>query len=83
MADREDRQGREGLLTLMARTADRRGEEVPVRLMLLEGDADRADNMISEMNDRIGKMLWAMVGILISTTTAAVLLALNLAVGKG
>lgn len=67
----------------MARTADRRNEEVPVRLMLLEGDADRTDSQLTEMNDRIGKMLWAMVGILISTTTAAVLLALNLAVGKG
>lgn len=66
----------------MARTAERRGEEIPVRLMLLEGDADRADSELAQMNDRIGKMLWAMVGILISTTTAAVLLALNLAIGK-
>jgi hypothetical protein len=66
----------------MPRTAERRGEEIPVRLMLLEGDADRVDTQMTEMNDRIGKMLWAMVGILISTTTAAVLLALNLAVGR-
>lgn len=50
--------------------------------MLLEGDADRADSEIAQMNERMGKMLWAMVGILISTTTAAVLLALNLAVGR-
>jgi hypothetical protein len=67
----------------MARTAERRSEDVPTRLLLLEGDADRTDTQLTEMNDRIGKMLWAMVGILISTTTAAVLLALNLAVGRG
>lgn len=65
-----------------ARTISRAGWELPVRVGLLEADADEHDNVLDQMNERIGKMLWAMVGILVSTTTAAILLALNLAVGR-
>lgn len=66
----------------MGRVADRSDFEMPVRLRLVEGDLDKTDENLAQMNDRIGKMLWAMVGILVSTTTAAILLALNLVVGK-
>lgn len=65
-----------------ARTVARSTWEIPVRVGLLEADADEHDNVLEQMNERIGKMLWAMIGILVSTTTAAVLLALNLAVGR-
>lgn len=66
----------------MGRVADRSDFDTPVRLRLVEGDLDKADENLAQMNDRIGKMLWALLGILISTTTAAILLALNLAVGR-
>lgn len=66
----------------MARTAERQAFEVPVRVSLLEVDADRHELELVTLNDRLGKVLWALLGILISTTTAAVLLAMNLAVGR-
>lgn len=66
----------------MGRSADRRGETAEVRILLLEGDADLTDKTMSTLNDRVGKMLWAMVGILISTTTAAIMLVLNLTVKR-
>lgn len=64
----------------MSRTAERRGESTETRFLLIEGDMDRAEHSISDLTDRMGKVLWALLGILISTTTAAVLLALNLVV---
>lgn len=50
---------------------------------MLEADADRFEMGLADLNERMAKVLWALLGILVSTTTAAVLLALNLAVGKG
>lgn len=66
----------------MARTPDRKGLDYDFRFMLAEGDLDRVDKTIEELTERMSRILWALLGILVSTTTASVLLALNLAVGK-
>jgi len=47
--------------------------------MFIEGDMDRLEGALTELNERVSKVLWALLGILMSTTTAAVMLALNLA----
>lgn len=62
------------------RMEERREFTTPQRVRLLETDMDRNDGELSAMNARLGKILWAMIGILISTSTAALLLALNLGV---
>lgn len=66
----------------MARTPDRKGLDVEFRFLLAEGDLDRFEVAIGELTDKLGRILWAMLGLLVSVTTAAVLLALNLAVGR-
>lgn len=66
----------------MARTSDRQGLDHDFRFILAEGDLDRFEEAIGELSDRLSRVLWALLGILVSTTTASVLLALNLAVGK-
>lgn len=52
-----------------------------VRLRLVETDLDSFDGALDRMNDRLTKILWALVGLLISVTTACVLLAINAGVG--
>ena len=66
----------------MARTPDRKGLDYDFRFMLTEGDLDRFEETIKDLTERMSRILWALLGILVSTTTASVLLALNLAVGK-
>ena len=62
---------------------DRRGS-LPdtVRLTLVEDDLDTLNEGLDALNEKLGKIMWAMVGILISVTTASVLLVLNLAVNR-
>lgn len=56
------------------------------RIYLLEADADKADQALAEFRQEVrqelGRLKGIMLTILISTTTAALLLALNLAVGR-
>lgn len=67
----------------MAKRADARaGFTTPVRLRLLEDDVDDVVLEMASMNDRLGKILWALVGVLISVATSAILLGLNLALGR-
>ncbi len=54
----------------------------PVRLSLVEDDLDTMDGGLDGLNEKLGKIMWAMVGLLISVTTASVLLVLNLAVNR-
>lgn len=63
----------------MSRTTDRQNLDHPARFMFIEGDMDRLEGALTELNERVSKVLWALLGILMSTTTAAVMLALNLA----
>ncbi len=53
-----------------------------VRLTLLEDDLDTFEEALVSLNEKLGKIMWAMVGMLISVTTASVLLVLNLAVNR-
>lgn len=62
--------------------AERAAFSDSVRLQLLEGDVDHHDEAIDEMSARLGKILWALIGILISTATASIMLALNLVAAR-
>lgn len=71
----------------MSRTQDRKDAELPWRVAWLEQDQDRSDEWRSEVDRkveafdrRLGKMLWVLVGILVSVATASIMLALQLAV---
>lgn len=64
----------------MARTAERGHFEIPVRLQLVEKDLDRLDDGLATVAKRLDRILWALVGLLISVTTACILLAINLGV---
>lgn len=66
----------------MSRTAERSALDTPTRFLLAERDLDDHESDISALDERLGKILWALIGILISTSTAAVLLGLNLVVGR-
>ena len=58
------------------RSQQRRDMDDHTRIVLIEGDTDELEGIVRGMQ----KVLY---GILISTTTAAILLALNLVVGRG
>lgn len=65
---------------MSGRTDVRQTWATETRIAQAEVDLDLHDRELSAFDERLGKMLWTLVGILISTTTAAVLLALNLLV---
>lgn len=52
------------------------------RLSLVEKDLDEHEGFFEAFKSELGKMKGIMLGILVSTTTAAILLALNLVAGK-
>ena len=64
-----------------SRAEARQGFDVETRLRLVEGDGDDFEHAIEILNERLTKILWALVGLLISVTTACILLAINLGVG--
>lgn len=70
----------------MGRTTARAGIEIPGRLQLVEDDLDVMEERfaagISALDARLGKIMWAMVGILISLTTTSVVLLLTVGVGR-
>lgn len=73
----------------MSRTAERNGYTQEVRFAMAEKDLDAHDERFNAHEDdlkaldvKLGKMLGILVGILVSTSTAAILLALNLAVPR-
>lgn len=57
--------------------------DLPQRLHLVEIDLDAHDEQFEELMAKLGRMQGIMLGILISTTTAALLLAANLMAGVG
>lgn len=65
----------------MSRSQERQNHPIEFRVVLLEGDADHHEEEIVVLEGRLSRMLGILVGILVSTTTAAILLALNLVVG--
>lgn len=66
----------------MSRAAARAGFTDKVRLRLLEDDADENDAAMADVKALLSKILWAVVGVLISVATSAILLALNLGVAR-
>lgn len=65
-----------------SRVSERQAFDDRTRLTLVEGDLDAQDNELAAIRGQLGKVLWTMVGLLISVSTACVLLGLNLAVGR-
>ena len=67
----------------MGRTTDRQSFNDPLqRVVLLESDADRHEQLISELtasvDRRLGKISTTLIGILITLIAALISLALNL-----
>ena len=64
------------------RTAEREGFEVPVRVRLIESDLDQLDftfsQALKDTQRELASMRKALVGILVSVTTASVMLAINI-----
>lgn len=56
--------------------------DMPTRLVLAEREIEEHGKDISALQAQLSKVLWALVGILISTSTATILLALNLVVSR-
>jgi hypothetical protein len=71
----------------MGRTAARKGFEQGVRLQLVEEDVDDLEDEIAQAVDKLSaelaKIKGVLLGMLISVTTAALLLAVNLVVARG
>ncbi len=66
----------------MSRATARAAFTEEVRLRLVEDDLDEHETLMAAVTERLSKILWAVVGVLISVTTSAILLAINLGVGK-
>lgn len=62
----------------MSRVQERKGFEVPVRVTLLEGDADKGDKALEAFRLELRGIRNVLVGLLVSVSTAAILLAVNL-----
>lgn len=61
----------------MARQESRASFDQPTRLRLLEGDMDSNDEVVKEINNRLARNNQLLVGILISVTTASILMLIN------
>lgn len=64
------------------RSNARRHMELETRMFLIEGDMDASDAGLARVGQMLNKILYTLVGLLVSVTTAAILLALNLVVGQ-
>lgn len=64
----------------MSRATARAGFTDKVRLRLVEDDLDDHELLMQQVNERLSRILWAVVGVLVSVTTSAILLAVNLGV---
>lgn len=71
----------------MTRSDQRRGYEPDVRLSLLESDVDELVGAVAKINTKIeeemGNIRRLLVGLLVSVTTAALLLVINIFVIVG
>lgn len=66
----------------MARAGDRRDHDDSTRITLLERDVEDLISDLADMRVSTQRMVGILMGILVSTATAAILLALNLVVGR-
>lgn len=65
---------------MTARSEARARFDHETRLSLVEQDADELETGIAAVAERLSKILWALVGLLITVTTSSIFLALNLVV---
>ena len=65
---------------MASRTAQRHGMTQPTRLSLVESDLDQFEEGMTKLEERLASMQKVLVGILISVTTASILLAVNVIV---
>jgi hypothetical protein len=74
-----------------SRSHRRHGLDLPIRTMLLEEDADKAERSVQEIeaqladairriDTRVSRLMWALVSAAITFAGATLMLALNLAV---
>lgn len=66
----------------MGRVDDRKNFDEPTRLALIESDLDKMEAALNAINERIGKVLWAMVGLLISVATTCIVIPITAGVGR-
>ncbi len=64
----------------MSRVLDRATFDERTRLQLIEGDMDRFDTALEAIRDEIKGLTRVMTGILVAVATAAILLAVNIAI---
>lgn len=65
---------------MTARSQARSQFEQSVRLQLVEGDIDELEHGVQVVAERLSKILWTLVGLLITISTSSIFLALNLVV---
>jgi len=65
----------------VSRTDARKAWDIPVRVTLAEQDLDTVDARQAAFEARLTKILWVLGTVAVSTTTSAILLALNLVAG--
>lgn len=61
----------------MPRTDQRHGFSVPNRISLLESDVDELNQHLTDLAGELRNIRNVLIGILISVTTASILLAIN------
>lgn len=66
----------------MSRQQERVAFDTATRIALLEHDIDQFEDSMDHLRDELKAMNRILTGILISIATAAVLLAINIAVGS-
>lgn len=54
--------------------------DVPTRLALLEGDADRTDDAMEHLKEEMKAQTRILMGVLVAVATSAVMLAINIVV---
>ena len=64
------------------RTVERAEIGDPSRIRLLESDVDRVEVSLAAIHARLGKILWAMVGLLISLATTSIVILITTGVGR-
>ena len=65
----------------MSRADTRTHFDTTTRLTLLEADVDELHQAVDNMTGRLDKILWVLVGLLVSVATSCILLAINIGVG--
>lgn len=63
---------------MTSRNEARMGFDDPSRIRLLEGDMDKNEEVVKEINQRLARNNQLLVGILISVTTASILMLVNI-----